>query len=220
MLAACTNVPQQSSPAPSGPTYSPSSTPLPPVVIGPDPARFDWLLFQAEEALRQDRLTTPTDDSAYDYYGEVLRQEPRQQEARRGMERIVDRYLMLARDAIDAREWNRAKTMLDRASFVDADHVGIDALAAQLESLRSAEQRVLDLDGTALKQRGEYLAARIRGFGRFARAANARVTIRVPDDATGRWVYGQLDEAPGSRRIRAHIMLGSPFEIVVTMLGQ
>ena len=193
---------------------------MPPAVIGPDPARFDWLLFQADEALREDRLTTPTDDNAFDYYVKVLRQDPRQREARRGMERIVDRYLVLARDAIDVREWERARTMLDRARFVDADHAGIAALSAQLEALRSAEQRVLDLDGTALKQRGEYLGARIRGFGRFARAANARVTIRVPNDATGRWVYGQLDEAPGSRRIRAHIVIGSPFEIVVTTLEQ
>ncbi len=191
---------------------------MPPVVIGPDPARFDHLLFQAEEALREDRLTTPTDDNAYDYYVKILRDDPRQRGARRGIERIVDRYLMLARDAIDVREWERARTMLDRASFVDADHVGIGPLSAQLESLRSAEQRVLDLDGTALKQRGEYLGARIRGFGRYARAPNARVTIRVPNDTTGRWVYGQLDEAPGSRRIRAHIVIGSPFEIVVTTL--
>lgn len=193
-------------------------TPLPPALLDPNPDRFDRLLFQAAEALRDDRLTTPTHDSAFDYYARVLRQEPGNREAIRGMERIVDRYLVLARTAIEGHEWARAKTMLDRATFVDADHVGIKALEAQLDALSSAEQRVLELDSAALRGRNEYLASRIRGFGRFARRENARVTIRVPNDATGRWVYGQLDESPGSRRIRAHIVIGSPFQVVVTTL--
>ena len=176
------------------------------------------MLYQADEALRDDRLTTPTNDSAYDYFSDILRQDPTHHVAQRGMERIVDRYLVLVRRAIEAREWDRAKTLIDRARYVDTDHVGIPALEAQFETLRAAPERVLELDAAALRQRGGYLGARIRAFGRFARRDNARVTISVPNDPTGRWVYGQLDESPGSRRIRANIVIAKPYRIVVTTL--
>ena len=54
---------------------------------------------KAEQALRRNDLTTPTDDCAYKYYNEILKIERQNPIALNGMKKIADRYAVLAEDA-------------------------------------------------------------------------------------------------------------------------
>lgn len=207
------------------PSPSSQDTPAAPSATAPAPAaatqaaeQLGALLDAAEQALLDDRLTTPAADSAYRYFADALAIEPEHPEARRGLERIVERYLELAEGAMERQGWERARTLLDRAASVDAEHPGIAPRRRQLELLAAAERRALALDRAALRARQDALAERLRAFGGDARRPGARVRIRAPSDADARWIYGQLSRAAGEGRIRATIDVGLPPQVELLLL--
>jgi hypothetical protein len=76
--------------------------------------RISELLLLAGEALREDRLLIPAERSAYDYYQQVLSLEPGNADALSGLGQIVERYITLARGAIQRQDEERAKRYIAR----------------------------------------------------------------------------------------------------------
>lgn len=214
VLEGCT-VPPPAPPPPATPPPQPAPAPA------PDPgkqARLHALLDAAEEALAADRLTTPPPDSAFRYYSLALEIAPDHEAAREGLERIVERYLELTANAIGHRRWESARRLLDRAATVEQQHPGIAPLRTQVDLLAAAERRTLALDRGALRARQGAVARQLAAFGRDARRAGARVTIRAPNDAAARWIYDQLSRAAGEQRIRGSIEIGLPPQVEVLLL--
>ena len=215
LLGACTT------PTPTQPDQLPVEPALPPDIAVPDPGEteeFLDLIDTAERALADDRLLTPEDDSAYLYYQQAAAMAPNHPATRRGFERIVERYLQLAQLAMEREQWSHAGFMLSRAEYVNRSHTGIASIREQLEMMSNAERLILRLDRTALRQRTSAVASELMEFGEHARSDNARVSIRVPSDADGRWVYQQLSRSPGERRIRGRIEIGLPPRVTVLLL--
>ena len=211
-------------PPPEGPGPTPAGPGEPPAEIPPEPTpTYDEdalyaLLDAADAALAEDRLLTPEQDSAYHYFREALAMAPDHPLARRGFERIVESYLALANRAIERERWASARSMLDRASIVDGDHLGIATLRRQVELLANAQRESVALVQSAVRGRSPGTAAQLKRLGRKARQANARVTIRAGSDVDGRWIYEQMNEAPGERRIRASLQIGVPPKVTVLFL--
>ena len=218
VLAACVAPPPERSgtpsPVPGEPLIEAPSEPTPAY----DEDALYALLDAADAALAEDRLLTPEQDSAYHYFREALAMAPDHPLARRGFERIVESYLALANRAIDRERWASARSMLDRASIVDGDHLGIVALRRQVELLANARRESVSLVQSAVRGRSPGTAAQLKRLGRKARQANARVTIRAASDADGRWIYEQMNKAPGERRIRASLQIGAPPKVTVLTL--
>ena len=218
LLAACVAPPPESpEPAPSvrgEPALEPPPEPTPAY----DEDALYALLDAAEAALAEDRLLTPEQDSAYDYFRQALALAPDHPLARRGFERIVESYLALASRAIERERWASARSMLDRASIVDADHPGIATLRGQVELLANAHRESVVLVQAAVRGKTPGVAAQLEALGRKARRASARVTIRAASDADGRWIYEQMNKAPGERRIRASLQIGAPPKVTVLVL--
>ena len=212
-LAACQVEERAPPPAPS-----PAPAPVEPAPIPTE--RVDALLEQAGAALRDDRLLHPAEDSALTHYQAVLDLVPGQQDALDGIERIVERFLERAQDAIRHQRWAAARSMLDRARLVDRDHPSLPSLYTQLQRLRDAERLKLDLSTAAVRDRSQEAAVALAQFGAHARKANARVLIRAGSDAQGRWMYAQLNRAPGDRRIRAEMEIGWPPRVVVVLFPE
>ena len=205
-------------PPQENPAAAPPTAPAPAAVASPADERLPALLEAAEQAFLDDRLTTPAASSAYRYFAEALVIAPGDPEARRGLERIVERYLELAEGAMERRGWERARTLLDRAATVDSEHPGIAPRRRQLELLAAAERRTLALDRVGLRARQGALAERLRAFGADARRPGARVRIRAPSDADARWIYAELSRAAGEGRIRATIDVGLPPQVELLLL--
>ena len=93
-------------------------------------------------------------------------------------------------------------------------------MRSQLNNLRRAERRHLDLTAAAVRDRTPATAAALAELGAHARQAAARVVIRAGSDAQGRWIYEQLNRAPGDRRIRGEIEIGSPPRVTVIILPE
>ncbi|MYE24139.1 MAG: hypothetical protein F4Y01_09370 [Gammaproteobacteria bacterium] len=206
---------------------APAPEPEPPAVVAEPPAEpappFDQTqvaqtLWLAEAALEADRLLTPESNSAAYWYREVLDLAPDHPQALRGLERVVERYIVLARRAMDSERWSSARTMLDRASVVDAKHPGIDPLRQQVDLLSRAERLTLALTAEEVRSRAPVARRKLENFGNNARLPRSRVSIRAGSDADARWMYQQLALAPGERRIRAGIDIGLPPLVTVTIL--
>ena len=174
----------------------------------------------AKRALAKDRLTTPDDDNAFDYYSKALAMTPDSTEVAEGFERIVERYFVLAARAIDRERWESARAMVDLAALVDSTHPGIEPMRRQIHLLANARRLVLELDTWAVRERRREVAAKLARFGQDARRPGARVTIRAGSDADGRWIYEQLSNASGERRILGGIEIGRPPKVTVLLLPE
>lgn len=177
------------------------------------------MLDRAEAALERGQLLAPTGDNAYDHYQAVLKLNPDQPEAMLGLERIVNRFIYLGQEAIRVRKWATARSMLDRARIVDRDHPSLPAIYTQLHQLQNATRYQLDLTRLAVSERHKSAAKALAKFGIHARNQLARVIIRAGSDSEGRWIYEQLNKAPGDRRIRGEINIGQPPRVIVLVLA-
>ena len=218
LLAACVAPPPESpEPPPSAPGEQALEAPPEPTPEYDENTLYS-LLDAADAALAEDRLLTPEQDSAYHYFRQALAMAPDHPLARRGFERIVESYLALASRAIERERWASARSMLDRAGIVEADHPGIPTLRRQMELLADAHRESVVLVQAAVRGKTPGAAAQLEALGRKARRANARVTIRAASDADGRWIYEQMNKAPGERRIRAGLQIGAPPKVTVLVL--
>ncbi len=191
-------------PPPSVPETAP---PPPPPPVKPD---VEPLLEQARQAFEAHRLTTPAENSAFALYREALRLDPENDKARRGIEKIVERYVRFALEAVDRQQLARARSMLARARLVDAGHPAIAPTEQQIQLVQTAKRQRQKLDASALSRREEAMGTLLRGLGGQAKATSCRVTINARSDAEGRWIYRQLNSANGANRIRARLQIASP----------
>lgn len=99
-----------------------------------------WLKL-ADNALAQDRLASPLEDSAFYYYQEILRMAPEHPQALQGLDDIAERYLQLVLGAIQQQQFNRAQTLLRRAGLVAPEHAGIAAMVAELAQAEFAAEQ-------------------------------------------------------------------------------
>lgn len=177
-------------------------------------------LDQGLVALQNDRLLLPESDNAFMWFNKALEILPDYERALDGIERIVERYLQLAAQAISRDAFGRAGMFIDRAKSVLPDYPQIVNVQRQLERMRGAERQNLKLDSEALEARSPRLAADLEEFGHQAREAGTIARIFVPSDALGRWVYEHLSKSRGERRIRADIVTAPPYKVEILRFNQ
>jgi hypothetical protein len=141
-----------------------------------------WLE-HANAALQRDRLLFPESDSAVSYYRRILEHDAQHSEAVAGMERIVERYLALARSAFDRREFERADRLIDRALRVSPNHAGSLALRRQVADTRAEQQAEAERQRQADATR---LAAEAAARAEAARLAAATEAAREAELARQR----------------------------------
>ncbi len=104
------------------------------VALAPSSARDDEigeLLRHAAEDIDALRLTTPAGENALERYQKVLTLEPENEDARRGLEVIVIRYVTLANTAMSNGDLEKAERYLNSAGGVIPDDKGV-ALARNM----------------------------------------------------------------------------------------
>ncbi len=174
-----------------------------------DQERLYDLLDAAEDAFYADHLTYPH-PSALDHWNTVLQLDPGNLEARRGRERIVERFIERANTAVQRQQYAMARSMLARARLIDPEHPSIAPANTRITLASSAKRSRLDLDGGALQARSASTAGKLANFGKQARGDGCLTYIRARSDAEGRWIYQALKKAPGQQRIRANISISTP----------
>jgi MSHA biogenesis protein MshN len=81
------------------------------------------LLQQADRAFGMDRLTSPVEDNAYGYYQKILSMSATNLDAKEGLDKIADRYLIKAQEQVQLGNISQAEALVQRARFVSARFV-------------------------------------------------------------------------------------------------
>lgn len=104
--------------------------------------RIDLWLARAELAMGKDQLTTPANNNAYALYARVLMQDENNAAALKGLERIVQRYLTLAKSAHKKGKTQQAQLFLSRANKVVPGHTQIAVVKQQVAQPYVAPSKV------------------------------------------------------------------------------
>ncbi|MEH6826039.1 MAG: hypothetical protein V7629_19260 [Motiliproteus sp.] len=170
------------------------------------------LLDRADQAINAKRLTLPKGNNAMEYYRRVLVLKPGYEEARLGLEALVERYIEWSDAELRQGRLALARRYLQRARQVDPASAKIAQAAARLMRADGARQvsaiaRYTRLDRRQLRVKSADLVALLGSLADRIRADNARVTIEAPTDSLGRWIYQQLNQRHEEYRIRANFRL-------------
>ncbi len=92
----------------------------------------DRHLAQANQDIAAFRLTTPPENSAYMHYLAVFEMDPDNAQARKGLRRIVDKYILLIERTINERRFDKARVYLERADAVMPDDPNLTRLHKEL----------------------------------------------------------------------------------------
>jgi tetratricopeptide (TPR) repeat protein len=106
------------------------------------------LVLLGDQALAQDRLTTPRHDNAYDRYLAALALEPDNPEAKDGLRRVGERYLELMRLAGAEGRHQDVERLAERAQEVGVDNERLQRLLADLKPNLPVEEMVRESEAS------------------------------------------------------------------------
>ncbi len=166
------------------------------------------LLAAAREDFEAQRLTTPIEQSAYQKYLRILSIDETNQAAIEGINTIVEQYLSWAIDKATQDNHARALQYLAKARSIDATHPNIQPVSLLIDQARTRATTVYRLPADAVAQRrGSEID--FRGISARILEQGALISIRAANDATGRWLYQELNRHAGVR-IEARFETGHP----------
>lgn len=178
------------------------------------------LLARAERALARDRLLSPVNGNAYDYYASVLWMAPSNQAAKLGMQAIVLRYIDLARSAAQESHFQAANQYFDHALSINPNDPNVQALVKDLrEQTQSAQKKssvsenAVILNASLLSKRSADIMEQLSLLAQSVKRDNNAIVIVARNDAEGRWIYQQMREAVPGYLLRGDIQVGSPARI-------
>lgn len=102
------------------------------------------LLHAATRAFTMDRLMTPRDDNAYNYYQQILALDSNNPAAKKGVVNIADRYLAMTDTKMQEADFERAELLIQRAQQVLPNYAPITIYSERLHKLRQDEARTLE----------------------------------------------------------------------------
>ena len=98
----------------------------------------DSLMTKAEEALKKYRLTSPKTDNAYYYYNKILKLDPKNKDARKGLRKLAGKYGSLADKALKKNDEEKARTYLERGLRIRPNDEALLQKVAHLDELQAA----------------------------------------------------------------------------------
>ena len=203
-LAGC--APTQPPPIPPKPTPEPIQR-----VEIPRAQLFAWL-DQADAAIERNQLINPEQGSAYDVYQQILRIDPEQQDALRGLERLVEIHVERAMRAVERRHFAAAQSLLNRAHRIIPNHPSIEPSAAQLRLIMSADIDLMKLSQPDLTAASRSLQRALADFAD-VRGQNCRFIIHANSDQQGRWIYQTMSKGLQQGRLRAQLRVRLPASV-------
>lgn len=166
------------------------------------------MLFEASLAFDDNRLLLPAGDNAYDRYIEVLSFDPENQVALQGVQDIVDRYVVMANQAIEIGQFDNAEDYLNRAESITPGKENILATRRVLKAEQSVSREYFPLDPQELTEQSLSMMSQLGSIGELVRNYDATFLITARSDAEARWIYQIMRQAVGGYRLRGNVTLG------------
>ncbi len=175
------------------------------------------ILYEALQALSDDRLLTPLDNNAHSRFKRVLAMDPQNALALEGLQDIVQRYLQLADQSMRRGLFDEAENMIGRARFVDSSHPGIAIAEQALREEQNSNDLFFELDYPIFAARSESAERQLADIARQTREHEAFFLISAPNDDLARWMVSVMREAVAGYRLRGNIELSTRLGIRLRM---
>lgn len=145
------------------------------------------LIYDAEDAFANNHLGFTHDGSALTLYRQVLRLDPENAQAQRGMEKIIEHYIALALKAANRFDTATARTLLDRGRQIDPTHPSIAPTEQFIQTTDTSHREVVILRGLTDAKVRATINALVKGVQK-----TCRFRIFAANDARTRHLYQLL----------------------------
>jgi hypothetical protein len=145
------------------------------------------LIYDAEDAFANNHLGFTHDGSALTLYRQVLRLDPENAQAQRGMEKIIEHYIALALKAANRFDIATARTLLDRGRQIDPTHPSIAPAEQFIQTIDTSHREVVILRGLTDAKVRATINALVQGVQK-----TCRFRIFAANDARTRHLYQLL----------------------------
>lgn len=167
------------------------------------------LIYAAEDAIANSRLSFPDDGNALSLYRQALRLDPQSAQAQRGLEGIVEHYVALALQAANRGDTASARALLNRGRDIDPTHPSIGPTEQFVQTVDTSHREIVTLRGLSEAKLRATIDALVQGI-----QPNCRFRIYAANDARTRRLYQLLRESflrnDLNRRPRAASNISTP----------
>lgn len=147
-------------------------------------ASVDELLAAADADLEANRLTTPADSNALARYQKVLELDPGNNAAKRGIQQIHDRYILLGTRALAEQSFDQASQMAAKARLVEAESSQARTLINDVAAARARlDRETAERLAREAEQRAAQAEAQRQAAERARQAAEAERRRRQEEEA-------------------------------------
>ena len=175
------------------------------------------MLYEAQQAIDDNRLMYPSRDNAFDKYLEVLSVDQNNEVALQGIENIVDRYILLADRAVQVGQFDEAEQYLDRAIFINRDNEEIAKARQRIKVARENRDEIHLLDPEGVSDESLEVMTQLADIAEYIQTNDGRFLITARTDEEGRWIYRIMRQAVGGYRLRGNIATGSEPSVQISL---
>jgi tetratricopeptide (TPR) repeat protein len=166
-------------------------------------------IYAAEDAMANNHLSIPNDGSALSLYQQALRLDPKNAQAKRGVEVIIEHYVALALKAATRDDTASARRLLNRGRDIDPTHPSIGPTEQFLQNVDTSHREIVTLRGLSEAKLRATINALVKGI-----PPSCRFGIHAANDASARRLYQLLRESflhhDLNRRPRAASSISTP----------
>lgn len=184
------------------------------------PALIDRVLNKADQALRDNRLTRPAHNNAFDRYSAILMVDKKNARAKAGLVAVRDAYIKMADNELASGSIHHAQDFLSVLKERYPKDAKVNQLAQRIflhkaapntpnVSVQDPQQTRFALAGRSLKKRDAQTLALLQSIAKRIEDTQESVLITARNDAEGRWLYRTLNAATPTFRVRGDIRIGS-----------
>ena len=166
-------------------------------------------IYAAEDAIANNHLSIPNDGSALSLYRQALRLDPKNAQAQRGVEVIIEHYVALALKAAKRGDTASARSLLHLGRDIDPTHPSIEPTERFVQTVDTSHREIVTLRGLSEAKLRATINALVHGI-----QPSCRFRIYAANDAGARRLYQLLRESflhhDLNRRPRAASSISTP----------
>ena len=151
-------------------------------------------IYAAEDAIANNHLSIPNDGSALSLYRQALRLDPKNAQAQRGVEVIIEHYVALALKAAKRDDIASARRLLNRGRDIDPTHPSIGPTEQFVQTVDTSHREIVTLRGLSESKLRATIEAMVQGMVQGIQP-NCRFRIYAANDARTRHLYHLLRES-------------------------
>ena len=184
-----------------------------PHILSDNNLEIEYLESLAIKAIKDKRLTTPENNSAFLFYKRILAINANHQGAIEGISNLSEIYLSWAIRSIESLDFKKAKEYLGKAEFLDSNNLNIVSVRKMLVKRSQQKTKRFSLTKEKITDRA-VSQINFEAIANYLSGSDSYVIIESPNDADGRWIYQKINEIT-SDRIKASFRTGRSSTVLI-----